>query len=486
MEQLTTTILAIDSTVWAPFAMPLVLVVVGGLLTVLTGFVQIRRFPFALRMVSRGVFGAKATVQGTITPFQALTTALASTVGNGNIGGVATAILIGGPGAVFWMWMSALLGMATKYAEAVMGVHFRVTRENGDLASGPMYYISRGAGSKGAGRILALLFAFFGAMTALVGTGNMAQSNTVARTFVAAMDTIFDVAVPLWVPGIIITVTVALVLLGGIKRIAATAEKLVPSMILLYFVATVAYIVINAGMLPEVFGLIFREAFTPTAAVGGFVGASVSQAIAAGVSRGVLSNEAGLGSAPIAHGIANVKHPVEQGAVGIFEVFIDTIIVCSMTAFVILSSGLWTDAAFQQASGDLTAAALGQTIPGAAGIVAICSFLFGFSTLIGWYYYGEKCFEYIFGSRMIMAYRVVYIILIMVGAVASVPLVWAIGTLLNGFMAFPNLIGLALLLPLVRKITRDYFQNGGKEYSVAHPTTGARVADAAAGIPGVQ
>ena len=486
MERLTAAILAIDSRVWAPFAMPLVLVIVGGLITVLTGFVQIRRFPFALRMVSRGAFGARAVVKGTITPFQALTTALASTVGNGNIGGVATAILIGGPGAVFWMWMCAAIGMATKYAEAVMGVHFRVTRENGELASGPMYYISRGARNKGLGRVLALLFAFFGAVTALLGTGNMAQSNTVARTFVAAANTIFGVAVPQWVPGILITVAVALVLLGGIRRIAATAEKLVPAMILLYVTATLSYIVINAGMLPEVFGLIFREAFTPTAAVGGFVGASVAQAIASGVSRGVLSNEAGLGSAPIAHGIANVKHPVEQGAVGIFEVFIDTIIVCSMTAFVILSSGLWTEAAFQQASGDLTAAALGQTIPGAAGIVAICSFLFGFSTLIGWYYYGEKCFEYIFGSRMILAYRVVYVILIMVGAVASVPLVWAIGTLLNGFMAFPNLIGLALLLPLVRKITRDYFQNDGKEYGVGHPTTGARVADAAAGIPGVQ
>jgi AGCS family alanine or glycine:cation symporter len=239
-------------------------------------------------------------------------------------------------------------------------------------------------------------------------------------------------------------------------------------------------------MLPDVFGLIFREAFSPTAAIGGFVGASVTQAIAAGVSRGVLSNEAGLGSAPIAHGVANVKHPVEQGAVGVFEVFIDTIIVCSMTAFVIISSGLWTDAAFQQASGDLTAAALGQTIPFATLIVATCSFLFGFSTLIAWYYYGEKCFEYIFGSKMIMPYRVVYVVLIMVGAVASVPLVWAVGTLLNGFMAFPNLIGLALLLPVLRKITKDFFDNGGKDYGVGHQTTGAKVLDTAAAVPGVQ
>jgi AGCS family alanine or glycine:cation symporter len=486
VEALTQWILNIDGKVWAPFSMPLVLLVVGGLITIVTGFVQIRRFPFAFRMMTKGAFAKRDDTPGTITPFQALTTALAATVGNGNIGGVATAILIGGPGAVFWMWASAAVGMATKYAEAVMAVHYRVTRESGELASGPMYYIARGIKAKGFAKFLALAFAFFGAMTALFGTGNMAQSNTVARTFVAASQTIFGVTVPQWVPGIIITVAVGLVLLGGIKRIAATAEKLVPAMILLYVVATFAYIVLHAGMLPEIFGLIFREAFTPTAAIGGFVGATVAQSIAAGVSRGVLSNEAGLGSAPIAHGIANVRHPVEQGAVGIFEVFIDTIIVCSMTAFVILSSGLWTAPEMQQASGDLTAAALGQSIPFASGIVAVSSFLFGFSTLIGWYYYGEKCFEYIFGSRMIMSYRVVYVVLIMVGAVASVPLVWAVGTLLNGFMAFPNLIGLAVLLPMVAKITSDYFRNGGKEFGVDHPTTGARVDDTAAGVPGVQ
>jgi alanine or glycine:cation symporter, AGCS family len=485
-ESLTQQILSIDGKVWSPFAMPIVLVVVGGLITVLTGFVQIRRFPFAIRMLMGGAFAKKTETAGTITPFQALSTALASTVGNGNIGGVATAILIGGPGAVFWMWVSAAVGMATKYSEAVLGVHYRVTRESGELASGPMYYISRGIKATGFAKVLALLFAFFGAATALFGTGNMAQSNTVARTFVAAADTIFGATVPTWVPGIIITVSVGLVLLGGIKRIAAVAEKLVPAIIVLYITAAIGYIVINAGALPEVFALIFREAFTPTAAVGGFVGASVSQAIAAGMSRGVLSNEAGLGSAPMAHGIANVKHPVEQGAVGIIEVFIDTIVVCSMTAFVILSSGLWTAPEFQRASGDLTAAALGQSIPFASGIVAISSFLFGFSTLIGWYYYGEKCFEYIFGSKMIKAYRVVYVVLIMVGAVASVPLVWAVGTLLNGFMAFPNLIGLALLIPIIVRITRDYFDKGGAEYGVTHPTTGARVLDTAAAVPGVQ
>ena len=473
LTELTERILALDAMVWQPMAMPLVLVIVGGLLTIVTGFVQIRRFPLALRTVMKGAF-SKDTGVGTITPFQALSTALASTVGNGNIGGVATAILIGGPGAVFWMWVCAAVGMATKYAEAVLGVHFRVTRESGELASGPMYYITRGVPNKSFAKVLALLFAFFGAAAALFGTGNMAQSNTVARTFVEAFRTILGLEVPLWVPGVIITVAVGLVLVGGIRRIAGVAERLVPTMIVIYVVSALVFILINAAKLPHVFWLIFSEAFTPTAAVGGFVGASVAQAIAAGVSRGVLSNEAGLGSAPIAHGMANVRHPAEQGVVGVFEVFVDTILVCSMTAFIILESGLWTDPAYQQASGDLTAAAMSTTIPGASAIVALSSFLFGFSTLIGWCYYGEKCFEFMFGSKGIKPYRIVFTALIMVGSVVSVPLVWAVGTLLNGFMAFPNLIGLFFLLGMVRKITKDYFEGNRQAYSVSHPDTGAR------------
>jgi len=476
LDALTEQILAIDSFVWQPFVMPLILVVVGGLITLMTGVVQIRRFPLAAKIVFGGAFGAKGQDTGkTITPFQALSTALAATVGNGNIGGVATAILIGGPGAIFWMWVTATVGMATKFAEAVLGVHYRVTRESGELASGPMYYIARGLPNAGLGRTLALAFAFFGMVTALVGTGNMAQSNTVARTAVAAGRTIAGAEMPLWIPGLIITVLVGLVLLGGLKRIAHTAEAIVPTMIVVYVAAALAFIAVNITLLPGVFALIFREAFTPTAALGGFAGATVAQSIAAGVSRGVLSNEAGLGSAPMAHGVANVRHPVEQGAVGIFEVFVDTIVVCSMTAFMILSSGLWMDPAYRGASGDLTAAAMSTTIPGATIIVALSSFLFGFSTLIGWCYYGEKCFEYLFGSRAIPMYRLVFVILIFVGAVIEVRLAWAIGTLLNGFMAFPNLIGLAFLLPMLRRITLDYFHRGGREYSIDHPTTGAAV-----------
>jgi AGCS family alanine or glycine:cation symporter len=466
MDSLTALITRIDAWVWQPWVMPFVLVIVGGWLTIRTGLVQVVRFPTAVRMSLGGAFTKKKDGEaGTITPFQALSTALAATVGNGNIGGVATAILIGGPGAVFWMWMCATVGMATKFSEAVLGVHFRVRRESGELASGPMYYISRGIPNARLGKALAMAFAFFGMCAALFGTGNMAQSNTVARTFVSAFDLIVGVRVPMWVPGIIITVAVGLVLLGGIRRIAATAERLVPAMIVLYLAAAITYVLLNADKLPHVFALIFSEAFTPTSAVGGFAGASVAQAIQMGVSRGVLSNEAGLGSAPIAHGIANVKHPVEQGTVGVFEVWVDTIVVCTMTAFVILESGLWTEARFQGASGDLTAAALSTSIPFASAVVALSSFLFGFSTLIGWCYYGEKCFEFMFGSSYIRAYRAIFTALVMVGAMVSVPLVWALGTLLNGFMAFPNLIGLAFLSGTVAKLTKDYF-SGTKAMSV--------------------
>lgn len=456
---LTDRILDLNELVWQPFAMPLVLVVVGGLITVMTGAIQIRRFPAALRMVTGGAFfrSGKGGGEGTITQFQALSTALASTVGNGNIGGVATAILIGGPGAIFWMWVTAAVGMATKYAEAVAGVHYRVTRDTGEFASGPMYYIQRAVPQRQLGTGLAGMFAFFGACTALFGTGNMAQSNTVARTFVEAARTIAGVEVPLWVPGLLITVAVGLVLLGGIRRIAAVAARLVPAMIVVYVLAASAYLLINLTAIPAVIAQIVSSAFTPSAAVGGFAGATAAQVIAAGVSRGVLSNEAGLGSAPIAHGIAKVNHPSEQGLVGVFEVFVDTIVVCSMTAFVILTSGLWTDPAYQGSSGDLTAAALSTSVPLASLVVALCSFLFGFSTLIGWSYYGEACVEFLFGTRAVMPYRVVFTGMILIGAVVSVPLVWAIGTLLNGFMAFPNLIGIAFLVGTVRSLTRDYF-----------------------------
>ena len=455
MDALTGYIQTLDSFVWQPFAMPLVLVIVGGFVTVVTGFVQVRQFFMAVRMVIAGALRRTASGAGTITPFQALSTALASTVGNGNIGGVATAILVGGPGAIAWMWICAAVGMATKYAEAVLGVHYRVRRESGELASGPMYYITRGIPIPAVARPLGLAFAFFGAAAAMLGTGNMAQSNTVARTFVEASRSL-GVEVSTWVPGLLITVCVGLVLLGGIRRIAVVAERLVPTMIMLYLATALVYLVINISAVPEVFALIITSALSPAAAIGGFVGASVSQVVAAGVSRGVLSNEAGLGSAPIAHGIAEVNHPAEQGLVGVFEVFVDTIVICSMTAFVILTSGLWTDPAYAGASGDLTAAAFSTTVPLASVLIALCSFLFGFSTLIGWSYYGEKCVEFMFGSNAVRPYRLLFTVLILVGSLVSVELVWAVGTLLNGFMAFPNLVGILFLLGTVRRLSLDY------------------------------
>ena len=465
MDLLTEQIQTVDNFIWQPFVMPLVLVVVGGLITLATGFVQIRRFPTAVRLALQGAITRDNDANdgtGTITQFQALSTALASTVGNGNIGGVATAILLGGPGAIFWMWVTAAVGMATKYAEAVLGVHYRVTRETGELASGPMYYITQGIPNKSIGRILSYLFAFFGACAALFGTGNMAQSNTIARTFVEAARTVVGVDVPLWFPGILITTAVGLVLVGGIRRIASVAERLVPAMIILYVFAAGLYIILNLTEVPDVFILIVSNALDPAAAVGGFAGASVAQVIAAGVSRGVLSNEAGMGSAPIAHGIAKVTHPTEQGVIGIFEVFVDTIVVCTMTAFHVLTSGLWTEAAYQGTSGDLTAAALSTSVPLASLVVALCSFLFGFSTLIGWSYYGEKCVEFMFGSQVIGPYRILFTAMILIGSMVSVPLVWAIGTLLNGFMAFPNLIAIVFLIGTVRKLNASYTDNRSK------------------------
>ena len=457
MDQLTELLNLLSSWLYAPYALPLLLVFAGGYLTYQTGLVQVRHFGTAVKQALGSMFKDKTEGEGTITSFQALSTALASTVGNGNIGGVATAIVVGGPGAIFWMWVTAAVGMATKYSEAVLGVHYRVRTERGELASGPMYYISNGLKDKPYAKPLATMFCIFGAATALLGTGNMAQSNTIAQTFRQAAQQYFDTDVSPLVPGLLITVACGLVLLGGIKRIAMVSEKLVPSMIVLYLVLGTVYIVMNVSEIPRVFGLVIGNAFTPMATVGGFLGVGVQQAIAAGISRGVLSNEAGLGSAPIAHGIAKVSHPVQQGLVGVFEVFVDTIVVCTMTAFIILSSGMWSLTEFQQSSGDLTAAALDAQIPLGALIVAVCSFLFGFSTLIGWCYYGEKCFEYLFGSKGIVPYRAIYTVLILVGAVIPVPLVWAIGTLLNGFMAFPNLIGLIGLGGVVAKLTKEYF-----------------------------
>ncbi|MFC1562055.1 alanine/glycine:cation symporter family protein [candidate division KSB1 bacterium] len=436
----------------------------GFLLTGATKVIQIRKFMLGLKFTVLGAMhkddSAKDT--GDITPFQALMTSLSSTVGNGNIAGVATALVSGGPGAIFWMWMTAIVGMATKYSEAVLAVKFRKTAEDGSMSGGPMYYIRKGfEGRPILGRIaipLAGLFAFFGAWTALFGTGNMMQANSMAL----AMNEQFTV--PFWITGVIITVLVALVIIGGIKRIGRTAEILVPAMILLYFTGAAIILLLNFTQIPAAIALIFKNAFSTDAATGGIAGYAVKMAVQFGVRRGLLSNESGLGSTPIAHAASKAKNPVRQGMIAMFDTFIDTIVVCSITAITILVSGAYSfesvAAGTQATSTALTTQAFQMGLHENGGvIVAICSTLFGYSTLIGWYYYGERCFEYLFGLNTIMYYKIIYVALTLFGAMLgrkNLQIVWDLGDLSNGFMAVPNLIGLIFLSGIVYRITEEY------------------------------
>ena len=420
---------------------------VGALLTVRVGFLQFRRLGTMFRIT----FGKSARTgsggEGDVTPFAALSTALAATVGNGNIAGVATALCWGGPGAIFWMWVCGFLGMATKYSEALLGVQYRRKHPDGTIAGGPMYYIRYGLNDGFVGRVLAGVFAACGAFSALLGTGNMVQSNSMAT----ALRSEFGISP--WITGTVITVLVALVILGGIKRIGAVAERLVPAMLVLYFAFGAVVLLKNIQFVPEALGLIFSHAFSPSAATGGFLGASLKNAIQFGARRGVLSNEAGMGSAPIAHAAAQTPGPVYQGFIGMTEVFIDTILVCTFTALILLSSGVW--------KGDLEGAAMNagafsDTIPYVGGgVVAAASFLFGYSTLLGWCYYGEQCVKYFFGVRVTRIYRIAFICLTFAGALVSIEVVFLIGDIFNAVMAFPNLIGLLLLSGLVARITRE-------------------------------
>lgn len=419
---------------------------VGLLLTVRTGLVQFRKLPTALR-VALGPEARRASGAGDVTPFAALSTALAATVGNGNIAGVATALMWGGPGAIFWMWVCGFLGMATKYSEAMLGVQYRQKHPDGSVAGGPMYYIRYGLGDTGFARALAGFFAVCGAFAALFGTGNMMQSNQISL----AVHSQFGV--PMWATGTFIAALTALVILGGLRRIASVTEKLVPAMILLYLVVGSVVLVLNAANIPHALRLIFQNAFTATAATGGFLGATMMQGIQFGARRGILSNEAGLGSAPIAHAAAQTPSPITQGLVGVMEVFIDTIVVCSFTGLILLSSGMWTSGLEGSA---MTAGAFSQSIPLVGGlVVALSSFLFGYSTVIGWSYYGEQCLKYLFGVKVTLPYRLIFIALTFVGAVVSIEVVFFVGDIANAFMALPNLIGLTLLSGIVARMTRD-------------------------------
>ena len=385
--------------------------------------------------------------KGDISHFQALMTALAATVGTGNIAGVALAIFTGGPGALFWMWITGIFGMATKYAEAVLAIKYRETDEFGTMSGGPMYYISKGLGWKWLG----VLFAVF-ASAAAFGIGNMVQSNSVAD----AVNSSFGI--PYWATGLILAIFTAMVVLGGIKSIARVTQVLVPLMIIIYFTGASIILIMKITAIPKIFVLIFKSAFTPSAATGGFLGATLMHTIRMGVSKGVFSNESGLGSAPIAAAAAKTPNPVKQALVSMTQTFIDTLVVCTLTGLVILSSGLWTSG---YTGAELTALAFDTSLPGGMGafIVTIGLILFAYSTILGWCYYGEKSIEYLFSERWVKGYRVVFVIFVAIGAMLKLEVVWRVSDIMNGLMAFPNLIGLLGLSGIIVTETNKYFYN---------------------------
>ena len=433
---------AVNSFVWGP-PMLFLLVGTGVYLTIGTNFFSILKLGYVLKNTLLKIFSKDQSGEGEITPFQAVATALAATVGTGNIAGVATAIALGGPGAVFWMWVSAIFGMTTKFGEVVLSINFREKTEDGRFVGGPMYYIANGLNMKW----LATIFAIFGALAAF-GIGNMVQSNSVA----ASLQESFNIS-PL-VTGLVLAVLTALVILGGIKRIGSVTEKLVPGMATIYILGAIFIIIMNGSHIPEAFGLIFGNAFTGTAAVGGFAGSTLAMAVRFGVARGVFSNEAGLGSAPIAHAASTTDHPVRQGLWGVFEVFMDTIVICTLTALAILVSGLWNTGVTGAA---LTTQAFDEAILGGGYIVSIGIMLFAFSTILGWSYYGERCAEYLFGVKAIVPYRIIWIPFVVIGAIGGLEFIWDLADTMNGLMAIPNLVGILLLSGTVIRLTKEFF-----------------------------
>lgn len=437
----------IHSIVWGPF-MLILMAAVGLYFTWKSRFFQFTKLGKALRHAFTA--GGQKKREGAFSPLQATSTALAGTMGTGNIVGIATAITAGGAGAVFWMWISAFLGMMTKYAEIVLAVKFREKNEAGELVGGPMYYIEKGLGQKW----LAVLFAVFCALASF-GIGNMTQINAISQT----LHTSFEID-PL-ISGIVCAVLVGFVILGGMKRIAGVASSIVPFLSVFYILGTLAAIFLNAPKIPQAFSLIFSQAFEFRAAAGGVMGYAFLQAVRFGFSRGVFSNEAGLGSAPIAHASSAEEEPAQQGLWGIFEVFVDTVVVCTLTALVILTSGMENKGLD---GADLTAAAFSQTLGNFAGIfLSVSVTLFAFATLVGWCYYGERCVGYLFGGyRSIMVYRCFYVLLIVAGSVMELNMVWSISDTLNGCMAIPNLIGVIGLSGIVLEETKRYLESEKK------------------------
>ena len=433
----------LNALVWGP-PMLILLMGTGVVLLVVTGGVQFRHIGTALGEVL-GKLRQRTAGAGSVTPFQAVATALASTVGVGNIAGVATAIVLGGPGALFWLWVSGLLGMGTKYAEIVVALHYRERDAAGVMRGGAMYTLrKRGLGWLGA--IFALLTA-----VAAFGIGNMVQANSVAESLNASFGMAPQVA------GIILVVVSGVVILGGIKRIAAFAEILVPFMAILYLAGGLVLLILNAGQIPHALGLVFKGAFSGTAATGGFAGASIMLAMRYGVARGLFSNEAGLGSAPMVHATAETDHPVRQGLYGIFEVFVDTILICTTTGLAILVTGAWETGATGAA---LSVQAFTTGLPGTWGgfVVTTGLVLFAFSTIIGWSYYGETGIVYLLGTRAALPYRLLWLVFIYLGAVGSLHLIWDVADTLNGLMAIPSLISVLISIPILRKLHREFFE----------------------------
>ena len=433
---------SVNSVVWGP-VMLILLLGTGVFLTIGLRGMTITRIPYAFGQLLKG---RKGSGEGEISPFNALMTALSSTVGTGNIAGVATAIGIGGPGALFWMWCTALVGMATKYAEAVLAVNYRETDAAGKKVGGPMYYIKNGLSKRW--RPLAFLFALFGSLAGF-GLANTVQSNTVSQVLLNNFD------VPTIVSGLVMAIMVALVLLGGIVRIANVAGKLVPLMTIIYLVTTFIILMMHLSEIPAALVLIVDSAFNGTAATGGFAGATVMLALRMGVSRGIFSNESGLGSAPIAHAAAETNSPVRQGTIAMLGTFIDTLIICTMTGLVLIVSGVW-NSDLQGAA--MTLMVFDSTLPFGGNILSLCIALFAFTTMLGWSYYGERCAQFLLGPKVVMPFRILWVIGVFIGTQMSLGLVWKMSDALNGMMAIPNLLALLLLSPVVFKLTKQYFQ----------------------------
>lgn len=432
----------LDDMVWGA---PLLILLVGtGIyLTVRLGLLQVLKLPKAFKLIFADDKG-----QGDISSFAALATALAATVGTGNIVGVATAIKAGGPGALFWMWIAAFFGMATKYSEGLLAIKYRTRDDNGEVSGGPMYYILNGMGKRW--KPLAIFFAVAGILVAYFGIGTFSQVNSIA----SSLENSFGLAPQ--IVSIVVAVIVAIIIFGGIKSISKVAEKVVPFMAIIYILATLAVIFTNFDQILPAFGQIFTGAFTGTAAVGGFAGAIVKEAIQKGIARGVFSNESGLGSAPIAAAAAKTEEPVEQGLVSMTGTFIDTIIICTLTGLSIIVTEKWTVAGLEGAP--LTQAAF-SSLFGTPGALALtfCLVLFAFTTILGWSYYGERCFEFLFGTKHIKLYRVIFVIMVALGGFLKLELIWIIADIVNGLMALPNLIALLALSPVIIRETKNYF-----------------------------